>query len=126
MKFFCILISFGLLVSGVLLSGCSQKPVAKEPPKEYALHGEVKALDPKAQIATVDHEKIDGWMEAMTMEYPIKDQQDFNKLKVGSKIDAKVIVQGTDYWLVDIKESLSAEAPAKDAPAGSSRPSTSK
>jgi Cu/Ag efflux protein CusF len=126
MRLVSLLISFGLLVCGVLLSGCSQKPVAKEPPKEYVLHGEVKALDPKAQLATVDHEKIDGWMEAMTMEYPIKDPQDFSKLKVGSRIDAKVIVQGTDYWLVDISEYPAAEAPAKDAPAKSPRPSTSK
>ena len=63
------------------------------------MQGEVLKLDPAAQLATVKHGKIEGWMDAMTMEYPVKDKNQFLKLRVGDKIEAKVAVQGTDYWI---------------------------
>ena len=66
------------------------------------MQGEVVSLDPSAQTATVKSGKIEGWMEAMTMEYPIKDKQEFSKLKVGEKIQAKILVQGTDYWIAAV------------------------
>ena len=63
------------------------------------MSGTVIAMDKKTQTATVKHGRIDGWMEAMTMEYPVKDQQEFQKLKVGDQIQTKIAVQGTDYWI---------------------------
>lgn len=74
------------------------------------MRGEVKALDPKEKLATVAHEKIEGWMEAMTMEYPIKDQNEFAKLRVGEKIEAKIVVSDLDYWIAEVKEASTAPA----------------
>lgn len=91
------------LLATVLLFGCSQKPAAK-PPVEYEMRGEVIRVDLSAQLATIKGEEIQGWMPAMTMEYPIKDKQEFQKLKVGEQIQAKVVVQGTDYWLASVSE----------------------
>lgn len=68
------------------------------------MSGEIVSMDAKSQTATVKHGKIEGWMEAMTMEYPVKDQQEFAKLKVGEKIQAKILVQGTDYWIAAATE----------------------
>jgi len=53
-------------------------------------------------LAMVKGGKIEGWMEAMTMEYPVKDPQEFSKLKVGANIQAKITVQGTDYWISSV------------------------
>ena len=92
------------------LAGCSQAPAPKAAAKEYQVTGEVLKLDPAAQTASVKAGKIEGWMEAMTMDFPIKDKQEFEKLKVGESIHAKVSVQGTDYWLSGITE-----APANPA-----------
>jgi len=93
------------------LAGCSQPAAAPTAaPKEFQVMGEVLKLDPAAQTANLKAGKIEGWMEAMTMDFPIKDKQEFAKLKVGEKIQAKVLVQGPDFWLAGI-----AEAPA-DAP----------
>ena len=63
------------------------------------MSGEIVSVDHKSQTATVKHGKIDGWMEAMTMEYPVKDKQAFAGLKAGEKIQAKVLVQGLNYWI---------------------------
>jgi len=100
----------GLLPAAVLLIGCSQK-AAPKPPVEYQVRGEVIRVDPTAQLATVKGEEIQGWMPAMTMEYPVKDKQEFQKLKAGEQIQAKVLVQGADYWLADVSEAPPASAP---------------
>ena len=93
------LLSIALVLA--LLAGCQRMPAPK-PIAEYQMRGEVLSLDPAAQLATIKHEKIEGWMEAMTMEYPVKDKQEFAKLKVGEKLQAKILVQGTDYWIATV------------------------
>ena len=105
------------LTLAALLAGCARQPAKpKDPPMEYTMRGEVKAVDPKNQLATVDHEKIEGWMGAMTMDYPVKNQHEFSKLRVGSRIEAKVVVQDLEYWLADIKEMPVSSTPASAAP----------
>jgi protein SCO1/2 len=93
--------TFICLIFALLLAGCQRNP-APQPAKEYQMQGEVVALDPAAHLATVKAGKIEGWMEAMTMEYPVKDTQEFGKLKVGQNIQAKITVQGTDYWISSV------------------------
>jgi Cu/Ag efflux protein CusF len=96
----------------LLLAGCQQathtviKEEAKdEPVKQYAMHGEVLRLDAQGKIAAIKAGKIGDWMEAMTMEYPVKDQPEFDKLHVGDKVDATVYVQGNSYWIAGIQAS---------------------
>jgi Cu/Ag efflux protein CusF len=103
----------------VVLAGCQQaslKEQAKEeakdePVKRYALHGEVLRLDAQGKIAAIKHQKIGDWMEAMTMEFPVKDQIEFDKLRAGETINATVFVQGNSYWVAEIHEDT-APAPA--------------
>lgn len=72
--------------------------------KHYTMHGQIVHLDEKDKLATIKHDKIEGWMGAMTMDYPIK-AKDFSSLHEGDKIDATVDVQGLDYSLSDIHTS---------------------
>jgi protein SCO1/2 len=104
------LVSLSLMAA--ILAGCSQAPAPKAAPTEYQATGEILGLDPAAQTAKINAGKIDGWMEAMTMDFPIKDKQEFDKLRVGETIRAKVFVQGTDYWLAGITEVPAAKEPA--------------
>lgn len=91
------------LLLSLSLASCQRNP-PPQPVKEYQMSGEVVGLDPAGSTATVKHGKIDGWMEAMTMEYPVKDKQAFAGLKVGEKIQAKVLVQGLNYWIESVAE----------------------
>ena len=79
--------------------------------RRYPMQGEVKALDPVSKTATIAAGKIGDWMEAMTMEFPVKDQAEFNKLREGEKINATVFVQGNSIWVAEIQEDTS-PAPA--------------
>ena len=104
----------------LLLAACQQasvtstKEVSKdEAVKKYAIHGEVLRLDPQGKIAAIKAGKIEGWMEAMTMEYPVKEQPQFDKLREGEKIDATVFVQGNNYWVGEIQEAAAAPPASK-------------
>jgi Cu/Ag efflux protein CusF len=81
------------------LAGCG----AKNQVKRYAMEGEVKALDPAAKTATIAAGKIGDWMEAMTMEYPVKPDAEFQKLHAGDRIQATVVVDGDKYYVTDVK-----------------------
>jgi len=73
--------------------------------KRYPMQGEVKALDANAHTATIAAGKIGDWMEAMTMEYPVKPESEFAKLHVGDKIEATVVVTDPAYYVTDIRPS---------------------
>jgi Cu/Ag efflux protein CusF len=90
----------GLSALTLLLAACASKP---EPTKSYPLKGEIKALDAAAKTATIAHEKIGDWMEAMTMEFPVKPDEEFQKLKVGDKIEATVVVGEVKYHVTAVK-----------------------
>lgn len=83
----------------LLATGCHKAPEAKR----YPMQGEIKALDATAKTATIAAGKIGDWMEAMTMEYPVKPESDFQKLHVGDHIDAVVVVTDPGYYVTDVK-----------------------
>lgn len=68
------------------------------------MEGVVVGLDPSSKLATIKHGAIKGWMGAMTMEYPVKPDSEFNKLQVGDKIQATAVVVGDlQYYVTDVK-----------------------
>ena len=102
-------ISLFCAIALLLLAGCGSGASKKaEPVKQYPMRGEVLGLDKDARVATIKHEKIEGFMDAMTMGYPVKDQSEFNQLKTGEHITATVNMQGDDYWVSGIKEDTAA------------------
>jgi Cu/Ag efflux protein CusF len=94
-----------LAIAAALLGACSRQSgeekvaESKEPVKQYELRGEVKRLDAEARTAAIDHEKIGDWMEPMTMEFPVRDPNDFARLRTGERIKATVYVQGFRFWI---------------------------
>jgi Cu/Ag efflux protein CusF len=111
--------SFALLL--LFLSACGgSRPSA--PPKEYTLNGVVLRVDPQVRTAVIKHEKIDGWMEAMTMEFPVHDAKEFEKLAAGKQITATVYVTDDGYWIGNIRPGPSGGGPSGSPAAG--RPSS--
>ena len=92
-----------LLCVCLLAASCATSP-NKEPVTRHQLHGVIQNIDPSAQTVTVKHDKIEGFMGAMTMEYPVKDAHELKDLQRGETIDGIVFVQDTDFWLGEIKE----------------------
>ena len=81
------------------LAACAEK----KPSKSYPMQGEIKALDAASHTATIDAGKIGDWMEAMTMEYPVKPDAEFQKLHVGDRIEATGVVGDPSYYVTEIQ-----------------------
>ena len=82
----------------ILLAACG----SSQPAKRYSMQGEIRALDPTSKSATINAGKIEGWMEAMTMEFPVKPEAEFQKLHVGDRIHATVVVNDLKYYVTDV------------------------
>lgn len=78
-----------------------QAPGPDTPPVRYPLKGKILELHRDYSLATVEHEAIPGYMEAMAMKFPLKDKRLFDRLKVGDRIAATLVVSQTsgDWWL---------------------------
>jgi ribosomal protein S1 len=61
---------------------------AKGKAKAYTFHGKVTAVTDKG--LTVNGEKVEGWMDAMTMNYPVDKPETLKMIKVGDMIMATV------------------------------------
>jgi Cu/Ag efflux protein CusF len=90
---------FLLLLAALALAGCASRKQAKQ----YDMQGEIKALDPAAKTATIQHGKIGDWMDPMTMDYRVKPDSEFQKLHVGDHIQAKVVVEDPDYYVTSVQ-----------------------
>ncbi len=85
------------------LTSCKQQAGGAHE-KHYPFTGRVVAVSATDHTATIDGAAIPHYMDAMTMDYPIKSAEDLKKLKPGDIISATVNVDDSaGYNLSDIK-----------------------
>ena len=78
----------------------SQPPSDQQ--KQYDLKGKVVGVDKAEKTVAVAGEDIPGFMGAMTMSYPVKNEQLLDNLRPGDQISAKIIASGSEFWLETI------------------------
>lgn len=91
----------------LLLSACERQvsaPSNADQPRRYELKGKVLKVEKEQKRIEVAHEKIEGFMDAMTMPFAVKDDASMEKLQVGDQITATLIYNPTDnrMWLEKI------------------------
>jgi Cu/Ag efflux protein CusF len=93
--------SAAILALALILSACHREA----PAKVYHMRGAVVSVDIASKIAVINNEKIAGWMEPMTMEYPVHDAALLKGLVPGDYITADVrITDDLSYWLENVKK----------------------
>ena len=96
-KFVARLAAALVLICSLATAGFAQ---ANSKKKSYTLHGTIQAVKGADGKVTVKHDKIEGYMGAMTMDYKVADADMLNKLKTGDEITATLYED--DYTLYNI------------------------
>src|SRR5437870_12089604 len=95
---YSVLLLCGMLCTGLL--ACQSRSKTAE--QRYELQGQVVSVDPQRRYATITHEEIPGYMGAMTMPFPLKEQWAYRVLTAGDHVQATVVVHGNRTWLADL------------------------
>jgi len=75
---------------------------AQSSEKRYHLEGTVVSIDKQQKRLIVDGKDIPGFMAAMTMPYPVGDDETLNRVKPGDQITADVVEAGKDFHLDNV------------------------
>ena len=70
---------------------------------QYPVHGVVQKIDPDRRHVTVKHEKIPGYMLAMTMDFSVHDTNVLSQVAAGDEIDFTLSVTSDDDWVEHIR-----------------------
>ena len=113
----CLLLALPMLI---LAAGC--KPETSAPATDaavtnqtYSVHGVVQAIPPDHRHATIKHEKIPGYMAAMTMDFSVRDTNALTGIAPGDEIAFTLVVTTNDDWIENIQRTGKAGV---TAPAG--------
>lgn len=96
------------LLAGLIFTACgnnSSNSSSSVSAKRYPLKGKIVSVDKAAKKAKIDHETVEGYMPAMTMDFPIRADWVWDELTPGSEIRAELVVDNTadePYWLENI------------------------
>ena len=111
------ILMLGMIIGLLVSSGYAQqnKTAPAGAKKEHIFNGKVEKIDMTAKTFTINGEKVEGWMDKMTMVY-VPDKEDvLKKLKVGDQITAKVM-DGDFRVLHDVQVVAPKAAETKAAP----------
>lgn len=107
-----ILLGIGLAA----LPGCKGKPAAPPPSpsaenvtpaagaeKTYELRGKIVSRDTAAGTVTVDHERVEGLWEPMTMAFEVRGSDVGTLPADGTRVRATLHVERDRHWLTDVR-----------------------
>ena len=117
-KYFIILI---LLLASACKTSEVSNTAASANAKRYPFKGTVVSVDKQNKTAAIDHEAIPGYMDAMTMDFPIHESWVMENLTPGSSIQAELVVDNTakdPFWLEKIGISAAPDASQPPPPTG--------
>ncbi|MFN6962790.1 MAG: SCO family protein [Pyrinomonadaceae bacterium] len=100
-----------LAILSLLIAGCGGRAStgtdanASANAKRYPIQGKIVSVDRAAKKATIDHKDIPGFMDAMTMEFPIRADWAWDELKPGAEIHGELVVDNAakdPYWIENV------------------------
>ena len=96
-----------------LLAGACSAPSSQ---RVYTLQGQVLAVSPNHDAATIKHEEIKGLMPAMTMPYKVREAKLLDRIAPGDLINATLVVVSNDAYLTEVNKTGSAPLEQPPAP----------
>jgi protein SCO1/2 len=72
-------------------------------PRTYPVRGVVQAVSPDGRHATIKHEAVPGYMQAMTMTFSVRDTNELAGVAAGDDVSFTLAVTDTDDWIENIQ-----------------------
>ena len=94
----------------LLIGGCDSKPSSNSSSatdtnrQVFQVKGVIKELKTNGTTAVIAHETITNYMEAMTMDFDVKDKRELSGLKPGDTISFRMVVLKDDAWIENIRK----------------------
>jgi len=101
------------------LSLAACQPTPEPQGRRFEFKGTVVSVDKAQQTATISHEEVKGFMDAMTMPFKLKDAWPLDVMKPGDEVQATLVVTDASAWLEDVV------VVQKNAPAQTGTPASS-
>jgi len=99
----------------LLVLGCKREtsapPISAATNQTYTVRGVVQAIAPDFHHATIKHEKIPGYMAAMTMDFSVKNTNELNHISVGDEITFTLVVTADDDWIEKVQRTGQSAVP---------------
>jgi protein SCO1/2 len=98
-----------ILLCGLSLAVAGCKPAVSTPPaaaatnQTYSVRGVIQQIPPDHRHATIKHEKIPGYMAAMTMDFSVRDTNALAGFAPGNEITFTLVVSGDDDWIENLQ-----------------------
>ena len=80
------------------------QPLSEAGETVYVLKGRIVGRDAGDNTLRVDHEAIPGYMDAMTMDYPVRGAAVGALPPNEARVEARLHVHGDRYWITDVKK----------------------
>jgi protein SCO1/2 len=87
----------GCSVPGLSISGPDF--TTSDTARRFDLRGRVIAVEKAERRATVAHERIDGFMDPMTMPFTVKERWALDAMKPGDLVQGTLVVDGSRSWI---------------------------
>ena len=89
----------------------SAPPIYVATNQTFAVRGVVQKISPDLHHATIKHEKIPGYMDAMTMDFSVKNTNALDNISIGDEITFTLVVTADDDWIENVQRTGKSVAP---------------
>ncbi len=95
-------------LAGWLAAGCKPAVTSTSAPiaatnQTYAVRGVIQQIPPDHRHVTIKHEKIPGYMAAMTMDFFVRDTNALAGFAPGDEISFTLVVTADDDWIENLQ-----------------------
>jgi protein SCO1/2 len=99
----CLVVLFLVVLTG----GCAKeqpRPLSEPGEKLHTIRGAIVSRNTGDNSLRLNHGAVAGFMEAMTMDFPVRGAEVKALPSDGSRIEAKLHVTDRAYWITDVKQ----------------------
>jgi protein SCO1/2 len=105
--------------SGSSSAAGSAEFVARAGASQHPINGKVLNMNAAQRKVTLAHEAIPNYMDAMTMEFKVKEGWPFGVMAVGDAMRGTLVVDGARSWIENVTVAKASGTTAATAPRGS-------